>query len=239
MTGTDRGISDVLAFVLVFATIIGSVGLIYVAGFSSLMGYQEAEQVRNAERAIETLGSNFNAVLEADGVTERRGEIEIREGTIVTDPNSTVLSIDVGEETYQHRLGALRYELGTRVIAYEGGAVVHAEIDDPMASRMVTSPGLVCQPESDTAIVSLLEIERVDGPSTLFSGESREIGVVQTDRYAEAHRFETSGNVTISVDSSPFEGAWNETLERGDWSNGSCEDVDQVIVRTVWVTVML
>ena len=83
--GDERGVSDVLAFMLVFAMILGSVILMSTTGMMAMQGYQEGEQSHNAQRAMQSLAANFDDVLRYDGVTERYGELSLRGGTIRTE----------------------------------------------------------------------------------------------------------------------------------------------------------
>lgn len=46
---TERGVSDVVGFVLVFALIITSVGVIYTDGLTSLQDARDAQRLSNAD----------------------------------------------------------------------------------------------------------------------------------------------------------------------------------------------
>lgn len=129
----NRGVSEVLAFVLVFGIILTSVAILSMTGFQAMDSYQENEQQRNADRAMQTLADNFNDVLRYDGLEERYGELTVRGGTVTVDGDGGPdLAIDVGNgDEFEHlensddsiTLGSLTYESGSETISYEGGAV--------------------------------------------------------------------------------------------------------------------
>lgn len=241
LRGDDRAVSDVVAFTLVFAIIIGSVGILSVTAFSSMESLQESEQMRNAERGMGALAENFNDVLRKDAVTERSGELSLREGTVRTDSDGTEITIEVkdegeGDDVFSGHLGQFTYERGGTTIAYEGGAVFRAEDGGDV---LLDRPLIKC--EEEAAVVSLVKIEADD--RSLQSHDAQEFTVIEK-RDHEDHESETvSGDdvtVTVTVDDTDFENGWESALDRGEWDwdeenkEGTC-DADRAIVRVVVV----
>lgn len=235
----ERGVSDVVAFILVFATIIGSVTLLSTVGFQVMSDYQETEQLRNAERAMGSLADNFNDLVRYDGIEQRYGELSLREGTIRTGSGGTDIRVEFEngsgadyDETYS--LGEFAYESGNDVIAYEGGGVVRSARDG--GSAMLERPKLTCDPDSETALVSLVAIE-ADNRSIQSSGG---VGVTMTvtDRSREIHEV-ASGPVEVTVQDADteYDRAWDTALDDGEWSDGECSGVERVVVTVVTVDV--
>lgn len=241
-TGNDRGVSEVVAFVLIFAIIIGSVGILYTTGFQSMTSYQEGEQLRNAERAMGALASNFNDLQRNGGIQERAGELNLRDGTIRTGGNGTNVTVDVLDESYNesHRLGAITYQKGSSVIAYDGGGVFRGVDGEPSQSVVLERPRLACNPESETAVISLLKLESDGGVRSFQSSGSLELTVVRNT--TEVHTVTGAGGVNVTVTDSPFENGWSHALDRNGWEwdgvdTGTCADAKTVTVRIVSATV--
>lgn len=58
----DRAQTETLGFVLVFALITASIGLVYASGFTGLNEVREFESVNNAERAFEVFADNIEDI---------------------------------------------------------------------------------------------------------------------------------------------------------------------------------
>lgn len=224
----ERAVSEVIAFVLVFAIILGSVGLLYTAGFDSMRGYQEAEQLRNAERAMSALGQNVNDVQRA-GIHERSAELELRGGRVGIDGNGTTLDVTIDGESEEIHTGAIRYERGGTHISYEAGGIFSGDVAAPARSVVVDQPTLTCNPERATAVISLLELRGEDGDRAISGESGVELTIVERETEAETHG---ADDVTVDVVDSAFEGGWEDALDRNGWDDGSC-DVSTVTIRTV------
>lgn len=228
--GGDRGVSEVVGFVFVFGIIIGSVAMLSVVGFQLMEGYQENEQLRNAERGMTALANNFDDVTRYDGVDERSGELAIREGTVRTGSGGTVLNVTVdGEPVFEDSLGTFRYERGSTAIAYDGGGVFRAEESGDVS---LSNPPLRCG--DDVAVVSLVVIDA--GDRTLRSDEVQEFTLKETNRTVSVGVEGTT--VSVGVEETPYENGWESALRGENWSwdegerTATC-DVDRATVRIV------
>ncbi|GAB3018305.1 DUF7289 family protein [Natronobiforma cellulositropha] len=235
---TDRGVSEVIAFILVFAIIIGSVGILYTVGFQSMGDYQEGEQLRNAERAMSALSENFNDVVRHGAIEERSGELALRDGRVAVDENGTTLEISVnGSLEHTVETGSITYQRGSSVIAMEAGGVFRGVDGEPTQSAVIERPHLVCSPDRETALISVLEIDSEAEARSIAGAGGVELSVVQTD--VQTARYTDAGEVNITVSDSAFETGWEaHVLERNGWEDGVCE-VDTVTVRIVTVDVEL
>lgn len=232
-SSADRGVSEVVAFVLVFGIIMGSVAVVYAFGLPAMLSYQESEQVQNAERAYTALAENFNDVLRYDGIVERSSEVTLREGSLSTPQETTTLDIDgLGDEdgwdSDTVELGALVYSYDDAIIAYEGGGVFRGEADDD-GSVPIRQPKISCTGEQ--GIVSLVQID-ADQPN-VFSTEGREI----TIREDETRTASMDGTLNIEInESAELERGWELALDRYGWDDGEC-DADETLVRIVTIDV--
>ena len=237
----ERGVSEVIAFILVFAIILGSVGLLYVVGFDSMQSYQENEQLSNAERAMDALADNFNDVARYDGIESRSGELSARGGTVRVGGESTNVTITDGDDDpikldqsgiklEDLELGTLQYESGGDTISYEGGGVFRGH-EDHDGSVTLSEPMVKCGTSS--AIITLVIID-ADGERSLTADGLVEIDVDQVNVTRETTTVD--GNpVSISVsENSPNEMAWSRSIDNAGFEN--CE-VDTVSIHLVTIEV--
>ncbi|MFC3957416.1 DUF7289 family protein [Halovivax cerinus] len=233
----DRGVTELVGFVIIFGIIISSVGILYMTGFSAMGDVQDHEQTRNAERAMDALGENLNDVVRSEGVTYRAGELSLRSGTISSNSTGTWVNVSVDGQNNPVATanGTFSYESGETTLYYEGGAITR---DTAAGGWPISDPPIRCR--SDTAIVSLVDLQ-VDESSVTADG-TRRITATQTGTSVETFDDET---VELEINS-PREGAWQRSLTNAGWTDEgsgqfSCDPSDsagdEVIVRTTAVQI--
>ncbi|OLZ41361.1 hypothetical protein A6E15_10335 [Natrinema saccharevitans] len=247
-TGTsdaDRAVSDMIAFVLVFAIIIGSVGLLSTVGFQAMTDYQEGEQLRNAERAMVSLADNFNDVLRYDGVEQRDGELSLRGGTVAIGGGGTTVNVTADgndDPLGDTDLGTFTYEHDSTRIAYEGGGVIRSTDSGSVVAKR---PQLRCNTDGsgpDTAIVSFVTVDAAERAIQSDGGQEFTISkdgspVRRVEEYSDA-------TVTVHVDTD-YERAWASNPTYGDWDVEErnnpvelrCQDVDRLVITVVPVDI--
>ncbi len=232
--GDERGVSDVLAFMLVFAMILGSVTLMSTVGLQAMNDYQEFEQSQNAERAMTSLAANFDDVLRYDGVTERYGELSLRGGTITSGDSGTIVNVSSDDDTLDesYNLGTFTYESESGMLAYQGGGLIRAT---ESSSVSLEEPGLTCDPDRDTALVSLIKVRSEN--RSIQSDGTLGVSITRTERNRTV--YDVDDDVTVDVDNSSteYEQAWQSILNQGEWEDGTCSEVDKVVVTVVTVDI--
>ncbi|MCU4752707.1 hypothetical protein OB919_12095 [Halobacteria archaeon AArc-curdl1] len=211
----ERGVSEVLAFILVFTIIIGSVAIVSVIGLQSMNSYQEGEQLRNAERGFDALSDNFNDIIRYDGIKDRSGELNLRDGSISTDYEGTELTITVdGTVEYDNSTGGLVYQSsrGSDTIAYEGGGIFRGDGEGSVALEY---PMIRCT--GDRAVITILQIE--PDARTFASSETSRISISETNATRETYT--NVDNVEIVVGDSEYENGWEMVLENR-FEGGEC-----------------
>ena len=58
----DRAVSDVVSYILVFALIISTVGIVSVSGISGLQDSRDGERVENAQRGFDLLADDVEDI---------------------------------------------------------------------------------------------------------------------------------------------------------------------------------
>ena len=210
-SGSDRGVSETLGFVFVFAIIVFSVGTVYAVGMSGLQDARDAERVDNAERAFDVFADNVGDVVTGDAPS-RATEVKLADARVyVGDPVTVNVSGTNGagpDFSYEYELAPIVYDAGgdTRLV-YAGGAVFRTE---RTGGVVVTDPPLV------------LNSERVAVPIVQTRSRSQSIGGSTTILLRantpdnEARKVlvgRRSGNYDVTVNvSSPRAELWRRTL---------------------------
>ncbi|WP_135829046.1 DUF7289 family protein [Halorussus halobius] len=216
----SRGVSHVVGYVLVFAVVMASVGVLYGSGVGSLEGVRDAEQVDNAERAVVALAQNFAAV-DRGRAPGRAGEVRLGGGRLaVEEATEFRVTVERGGDVVQQRVGvgALVYEYDDTEIRYEAGGVFRTEDGGSVLARR---PAFDCAP--DRALVSTVSLRRAGDTGAVAEDGT----VVVVGRRAEASTVfprsatpqgDEDATVRFEVVSSPSADAWGRYLTDSGWS---------------------
>jgi hypothetical protein len=140
----DRGLSDVIGFVLVFALILAAVIFVSTSGLSQLEGIRSNEQIDNAERAFDVIAENLADVY-AGGAPSRATEIDLASGSLslgapitmnVTNGSSTLVQQEITPVIFKGE--------GEARIVYAGGAIFRTRGDGGVVVR---DPPVVVSPD--------------------------------------------------------------------------------------------
>lgn len=243
---SERAVSDVLAFVIVFSIIITSVALVYGTGFSSIQDVKDGQQKANAERAMEALGLSMDDIVKGQA-TRRGGSLNLGGGQLRTGDSTTVnVTVDGTTVTTDpatgnpgpRPVGSFEFYADDTAVAYESGGVFRR---DGSASVTVVEPTVTC--DGDIAVVSLVRVTSSSG--AIGATDNVEVGMAE-----ESTELLYSGSISSSlevvVDNTDYAPAWARNLDERGWdisrsgdevtatpdTGGSC-DPDQVVVRLV------
>lgn len=224
---TDRGVSDVLGYVLVFSLIVSTLGVVYTAGLGGLDDARQSEKISNAERAFDVLDANTDDLVRGTAQT-RATEIKLEGATLAFD-DPVVVNVSAGDGQYYR--GELRpvYFSGqtddTRVV-YENGAVFR---QDSQVAVIRNQPDFTF---GETSVVPLVITRTRD---TGRSGSGRILVRTEVaDRSVE--KFPVEGdNATISI-TSPRADAWAEHID--DTGEGDCTVANGTATCTVTTDVV-
>lgn len=232
---SDRAVSDVVGYVLIFSTLIISVGLVGVLGTGALTDLSEHESDASAQRAMETLGTNFNDLQSGD--VARASEVRLAGGTMSVTEGPTVdvtVADDRGDEwSDSYDLGALRYDGNRRDFVYANGVVVQRSEDH---SRLLRDPAFLCSEER--AVVSIVRID-AERRSVSKDGSITVHGRTEATalRYPNASTSEATAatDVEVTVDSAD-DGAWASYFEaHPHWAWDSGSNTAQCSTETVFI----
>jgi hypothetical protein len=142
----EKAVSEVIGFVIILSIIFTSIGIVYTNAIPVLENTEETEHLNNAERAMITLQSNVEEMLER-GVPKRGTEMRLRAGELEMPEveeaqvvfNFTGIGNLSGEQS-QFPV-PVKYSLADRSVVYENGAVIRNPSGN--GSTMVRNPGWI------------------------------------------------------------------------------------------------
>lgn len=214
----NRGVSEVVGFVIVFSLILGTIAIVYTGGFSGLTDARDVEEVNNAERAFDVLGSSLEKMARGQA-PHRATELKLSDSQLILGDlrhasvhNSTG---DLVGEMPQNR--PIIYEVNQdSKIVYEHGAVIR--VDDG-AATMQRKPDFIFG--EDRTVIRHIETanlptgrQNVGGDRTVLVRSS----VISSELL---YTGDESGSVTFALNTtSERAGAWERYLES---EGGDCD----------------
>lgn len=242
--GSDRGVSDLVAFTLTFSIIVSSVAFVSIFGLGTLQDAGDSARADSAEAAMIGFHDSVENIrtgeisqrttefqLNSDAIRQYDSEITVEVGGTprTTDPDET---IDVG---------AFARETGQdATIVYESGAVYREERQGEIGVR---APSFRCGP--DTAHIALVKLT---GDADFASDNAATVTAERTDSYSvypDPIDGETGSadEVTVDVGETHNPDAWEQLFDGRftDWSRSgdtyACNDIDRVYVHVAEVEV--
>ncbi|MEF8838024.1 MAG: hypothetical protein V5A18_00800 [Haloarculaceae archaeon] len=139
---SDRGVSDLIGYVLVFSLVASSVAIVSIGGLDSLENARSVEQVNNAERALDVLADNMEDLFR-EGAPSRASEVTLEAASFQTS-DKVIINISGNQtggpnfsfqsqsnvlvwESQGGRDTELRYAFGTVIRNQRAGGVVLRE----------------------------------------------------------------------------------------------------------------
>jgi len=173
---SDRAVSEVVSYVLVFALITSAVGVVSVSGFAALQDTRNAEQINNAERAFDVLSDNLADIYKRDA-PGRATELNLAGASLSTGGNVSVeVSVTQGGTTTDYGPWLIRPLIyggeDDRQLGYEAGAVMRT---NPDGGLVVEDPPWVLA--DDRVLISVVGLNRpsiqsVSGSTALVRADS-------------------------------------------------------------------
>lgn len=167
-SASERGVSDVVGFVLIFALITSTVAIVYAFGFTGLEDAREEERVSNAERVFDILADNVDDLYHR-GAPSRATEIKLADASLGYG-SATSLTVEVtnapSTPVYSTTLDPVVYEpTDSRVrLVYENGAVFRERRGE--GGVAIERPGSVFRTDGTTrtAVIPFVQTRQTGSP---------------------------------------------------------------------------
>lgn len=211
-----RAQSETIGFVLIFALIVSTTGVVYVAGFASLEDARTAEELNNVERAFDVLDDNMYDISRR-GAPSRATELSLGNGGIGFGETTTITvratntSDPLDNRTVTMETRPIVYELDDTSIAYASGTTIRSDRGDAV---VLSEPGWTASDRR--TILPLLGVSQNGDTASLGGDTTILLRAQQNSRSVPVRMAPTSGarvNVTVTVESDRAD-AWKDLLER-------------------------
>lgn len=257
---TDRGVSDVVAFVLTFGIVIASMAVVSTAGIDQLTNLRDAETIENAERSMQAAAAEIERIENGDPF--RVLEFSLKDGDLWVNQSTIEVTFDGGRSeefnvsSLEHRFDRPSEDL---TISYESGAVVRSDGAQPSlkpkwrvhdGTAILTFVNISANGSIDTAggyheDVVIGQNRNIPGGAPA-SDDDQSLQIRATANLSEETTIfngETSSTtVTVDVSESANPNQWGRYLEDSGWvPAGSphayeARNVDTLLIRERIVT---
>lgn len=210
----ERAVSETLGYVLVFALVTTTVGVVYATGFSGLDDARQAEQLTNMERAFDVFADNLEDIYRREAPS-RATEIKLAGGAVGA---SGPVTVEVNVTDTQNVSNNASFAMSTKPfiyrnedteIVYSAGAVFRS---DRGRSTMLLEPGWVIDQE---ATVIPYVVTYPASANRSLGGQTTVLVVAQRQAHTVRGPFEANtgtGRVNVTV-TSPRAQAWQSYFE--------------------------
>ncbi len=231
--GSDRAVSDVVGYVLVFALVTATIGTVFAVGFVGLEDRQNAERVANVERAFDVFDDNVRDIQRYEDPS-RATEIRLSDGTLSLQAETRVtLEYENESGTFDgrsFRMSTLTYTNGDTTIAYEGGAWFRVDGD---RATMRSPPRFVA--EDDRTVLPVVRLIRDDDVEAIRTDGTVQVSTRLSGSSTNRYPVPASGEVEsirLRIES-PYADAWAEYFEESDEFSDFSRPNDGEVVATV------
>jgi hypothetical protein len=212
LVADDRGVSNVVGYILVFSLITITIGTVFAVGITGVEDRREAERVANVERAFDVLDDNLRDI-QRYGDPNRATEIRLAGGTLSVDEETRVVlattndTDDLANETLAEWASKrIAYQEDDTTIAYDTGALVRGDGD---GSAMLSEPRFVAADGRTT--IPIMDLVRGDGDDRIAGDGTIQITVVEgPNADSETERFDAPSGETLYL--------WVETDHPDAWA---------------------
>lgn len=213
---TERGVSDLVGFILIFGIIMTGATFALVVGQDEISNIRTNEQSVNAERAMVLVGQSLDG-LDRSRSASTVGSVNLNDGSLrLTAGENVTVSVENGTTgrswTWTVPTGSLEYELDDTVLSYENGMVSRSDRGNGIS---LSDPHLTCA--EDRAIVSVITLNRT-GSQQVGSGRVSIVGHLNETRLLYPVNRTGVGSPTNATDvfvdvNSTHTDVWNATVE--------------------------
>lgn len=212
----NRAVSETLGFVLVFALITGTVGMVYASGMQGLYDAQQSEQTTNVIRGMDVMADNIEDV-HYEGAPSRATELRLGDSSLGF---GNTISIEI---SYTSGGNLINSSLEPRPIVYrDGDGTEITYVAGAIIQSNQRTSGMIREPKIDTAegggtLIIPQIITRQSGDAQRLSGGSTVLVVSEGRSSAVTHAaIDNNKPVTVTIEDSKRVEAWNRYFDEMD-----------------------
>jgi hypothetical protein len=164
---SERGVSETVGFILIFAIVMTGIGLVTLYGYPILLQEQANANIRNMEKNMIVLQSDLNS-LTFKNVPYQETTMQVSGGTLfVKGPSSTNQQFLINKTDDQTEFllnsfspGEMSYESDDRntLISLENGAVHKRYWSDLTGSAMISDPRWFYDGDTGSLVITFIQI---------------------------------------------------------------------------------
>ncbi|GAB3693059.1 DUF7289 family protein [Halorubrum pallidum] len=223
LVADDRGVSNVVGYVLVFSLVTVTIGTVFTVGLAGVEDRQEAARVANVERAFNVFDDNVRDIQRYDDPS-RSTEIRLSGGTLsLAETTRVELANESGGVVLEREYRSLTYRNDETTIAYETGAWFRS---DGGAAVMRSEPRFVVA-DSRTTIPIVMLIP--DGSQSVSGDETVQVAASRRSSTGPNYAATDPGPFELTINSTYAE-AWARYFDRTDGFTVTDESDDEVVV---------
>ena len=243
----NRGVSDVVSFVLIFSLVIASGAVVATAGLDQLTELRDVERVQSSERAMEAAAADIENLQGGSQATNLEfalngGNVWVNESYLQVNVSGSGIDSDSINDTYQVNSLEHRLSRGDRdvTVAYESGAVMRSD-------GGTFQYGPRWRNDTETVIVTIVSLREGSDSINVAGGGFNQDDTIdprrgvpqdapardpgQTVQIAAESNFteqqqwyiplnETqTGVVHVNVSETAYPDQWNRSLEQAGWNS--------------------
>ncbi|MDY6774887.1 MAG: hypothetical protein SV253_02185 [Halobacteria archaeon] len=245
----ERGVSEVVGFVIVLGIVTTSIGLVYLNGVPALDDQRDSAKSENSLRSFALMKDSLDSVSRTDGVSSRDTQVRLNGGALSVNSGAgsqTWVNVSIingsdynicDPEICNTTVGYVAYSTDSGTVVYENGALIR-EASASDASVMIEEPDW--RISTDRTVVPAIDVNgsgSVGGEGIfVVSAENAETDWRLGDsiRGTDSDYNVSSVRITVRTPDNDRLDAWKTYLEDFD----SIDDVDYGSTSdTAWVEV--
>ncbi len=217
---SEKAASEVVGHAILLGITILGIGMITLFGVPAIYNLQDMTNVKNTEQAFTMLDSRASKAI-LGGSPLQISDVDLGGGALTVEPNSTnnpsYMEIKSANDIFNVTIpmGKIKYQLGDRIVAYEGGGVWSKY---PSGSVMLSPPEFHYNGVTLTLpVVNISGNTSVGGKGSATVSINKKRPIVQYPNASFSDRtnpvnYSISGKVYVNI-TSDFYDAWAEYAE--------------------------
>ncbi len=210
----EEAVSDVVSQVIILGITVIGVGMITLYGVPEIYELQDMANLKNIEQTFTILDSRASMAI-LGGSPLQITNVNLGGGALMVEPNSSAsrsyITIKGDNFNVTIPMGKIKYQLGDRIIAYEGGGLWSKY---PSGSVMLSPPEFYYDGITLTLpVINISGNASVGGKGTAIVSIKKTATIVQYPNKSFANRtnpinYNTVGKVYVNITSDEFYDAW-------------------------------